>query len=233
MRVTRCVKVSTTINFTAIDNSLDFSSLGGFLVSFMESARIVVDSNYTHVCDALEQTDGDLVLDNLSRCASASMPRMVGFIDSQTAKLFPAPKYDGMISIRYSQQFLPFTIGTMGIYSTSVAYVPGDVVSSAGNLYQALISNTNVATTTVGTWISLGTGSLVAPGGVVSTIPDSLMVELIGSGGAPMLQAVDPKQLAFAGPEWQKYIDFENSCRGIGSIGGNSITREPVRSRGR
>lgn len=220
IRKTRCVKLSVTVPFSASANEADFSGLIGFLASRIESLRVDVDTNYTQVCEDLTETSAGNVQDAVSQNSSTGTPKMIGFIDSITAKLYPVPKSDGTITCVYAPLQTPWTLGTQGAYSSSATYYPGDVVSSAGTLYSAISTNTNVSLATTSTWMNLGAGTLTPPQSISSAVPDGLLGELVGIGIAPMLQQVDLKQAQAVSPLWQRYLEFEQSCMGVGSISG-------------
>ncbi len=233
LRVTRCVKLSGTIDFVADDNEADFSDLAGFLDSRIERLRIDEDDNYTKITKGLDLTDIDNIANRLACNSTPGTPCMIGFLDSTTAKLYPAPTDDGTLTVGYAALQTPWQFGaSSGAWSSSIRYLPGDVVSSAGSLYRAIITNTNVAVSTASTWLNLGTGTLVGSDNIVSVIPDGLMTELLGTGGPPILQAIDPGEQAFTGPQWQNYLDFEKECSGIGSNAGNVRIRTPQHLRG-
>jgi hypothetical protein len=225
-RVTRVAKVVATVDVNAAANFADFSGLAGFIESRIVSARIQADSNYTCVRDDLSLVPAGEVQDKL-RGSSTGTPSEMGFITPTYATFYEKPKADGKLTVVYAPLGeTPWTPGTMGAYSGTAAYVIGDVVFSGGYLYRAILSSTGTVLTDTTTWQALGAGSLAAPAEIQSVIPDSLVVEVIGAGGPAILQVPDPKQRDFTGPEWQKYLDLENSCRGIGSLAGNSSSRD-------
>ncbi len=225
-RVTRCVKATCAGTITASTNVATFSALTGFLVDRIERVRVVVDSNYTKVCEDLDITNAADVMDRVSECPTTGTPRMIGFTSSTDALMFPAAKYNGTITGTYAPLFSPFQLGQIGAWSSSVNYQFGDIVSSGGHLYQAIIPSLNVAVGTASTWTDLGVGTITAPSGVTTSIPDALITEVIGTGIAPMLQAVDPEHQAFVGAAWASYLAFEAGCLAIGSISGKSLQRE-------
>lgn len=236
LRVTRCVKLAFTVDFDASDNEVDFSDLAGFLPGRIERMRIDTDTHYTIVREDLNQVDVGEVLDRLS-CRSSTTSTycgetFIGFTETDTAKLYPAPGFNGTISGTYCPLQTPWTLGAMGAHSTSNTYSAGDVVSSSGTIYRAKadVDTTGVAVSNTASWANEGAGTLVAPENIVSIIPDGIMSELIGTGGPPILQAVDREQTAFAGPQWQNYLTFETSCIGIGTISGKSMERGSLRS---
>ncbi len=237
LRVTRCVKLAFTVNVTAIGNTVDFSSLSGFLPDRIERMRI--DTATLSDKADLNHEPVEEVLNGLT-CAGTSSSvstycgqTLIGFTGSTTAKLYPAPAANGTITGTYSPLQVPWTLGTQGAHSTSNTYVAGDVVSSSGTLYSALQDNaTGTAINSAAGWLSLGAGTLVAPGSIVTVIPEGLAGELISTGGPPMLQRVDPEHQAFVGPAYADYLAFEASCSGIGSISGKSSTRSSLRGSG-
>lgn len=227
LRKTRCVKLSETIPFIASTNEADFSALIGFFATRIERLRIDLDTNYTRVCDDLTEASVSAVLDSINRDSSTGTPKMIGFIDTVTAKLYPTPKNDGTLTCVYSPLQTSWQIGTQGVYSSSVTYVPGDLVSSGGNIYSAISTNTNIAVATTATWMNLGAGTLIPPSSISTVVPDGLMGELVGIGAAPMLQQVDLKQSAAVSPLWQRYLEFENDSLGIGSLSGKISFTQP------
>lgn len=235
LRSTRVITISDTVSFTTADNEADFSALVAFMPSRIKSMRIDVDANYTKIYRDLEDVGIATVEDYLAceSSSNASTPCKIGFADSVTAKMFPAPQHDGTLTVRYWPLQVPWTLGTMGAWSSTVNYKPGDVVSDTGNLFRAIISSLNVATSTAASWQALGAGTLVAPGSIVSVIPDGLMSELIGIGGPPHLQFRDPEHTEACAADWQRYLDFERDCMGIGSQEGRVLVRERLSRRGR
>ena len=162
----------------------------------------------------------------------SGQPQIMAFTDrTGIGKVFPCPNQDYTMRMVWNALFTNWTIGTQGAWSASTVYQPGDVVSSGGNLYQAIIQNSNIAVGTASTWTSLGAGSLTAPGSVTFQIPDDYLNTLIIWGCPATVQFNEPLG-AFAESARVKWNKFVKDMGDQGDLGENFFQQEPAQRGG-
>lgn len=143
-------------------------------------------------------------------------PSLIGFSTTTAGIVNTLPDQAYTLNLFWWKKLETFTAGCMGAWSSATAYQPGDVVSSAGTLYQAIISNTNVAVGTTSTWTNLGAGTVDTPGTLTFALPDE-SIDIITQWGIPAyLQMSTPDKL----PQSRLFMkEFDAEIRRIAARG--------------
>ena len=160
-------------------------------------------------------------------------PQLMAFIDrfGTCGKVFPCPDQNYTMKMVWNDLFTNWVIGTQGAWSASVMYQPGDVVSSGGDTYQALIQNTNIAVGTASTWLDNGAGSLTAPGSVTFQVPDDYMQPILIDGAPGKAQFNEPLG-AFGERALERWNAFVRKMADKGDLGEKFFQMEPARRGG-
>lgn len=159
----------------------------------------------------------------------SGQPTMIGFSTTTAGITNYLPDQAYVLNLYWWKKMTTWTAGAMGAWSSATAYQPGDVVSSAGTLYQAIISNTNVAVGTTSTWLNQGAGTVDDPNTLTLNIPDESM-DIITQFGSPYyLQATYPDKSPLAASllqqfdaEARRYVARDVGGRGLRVIVKNS-----------
>lgn len=121
-------------------------------------------------------------------------PTLIGFSDTTDAISNYLADKAYVLNLWWWDLFTQWQAGAQGPWSSTTQYQPGDVVSSGGNIYQALLSNLNVAVGTAGTWTNLGAGTVAVPTTLTFNLSDQSLRVLARFGAAGWLQLAEPEK---------------------------------------
>lgn len=111
-------------------------------------------------------------------------PRLIGFSTQTSAITDFLADLAYVVNLWWYPPFTSWLAGTQGAYSASPAYQVGDIVSSAGTLYQAIAASTNQAPPNAAYWLSLGAGTNDNPVTLTTNLSDE-QLDVVTTWGAP------------------------------------------------
>lgn len=160
--------------------------------------------------------------------ASSGSPRKAAILSNSglatTFQFWPTNDAVRTVQPRYWTPFTIWEAGTIGAWSSSVAYIKDDVVSASSNKYVCILANTNQTPPNATYWTLIGAGTASAPASITLSLPEAWLSQILPWGPPAILQATEPEH-AFANASWQKYLEVEKSFMGAGDLAVRSTPR--------
>lgn len=160
-------------------------------------------------------------------------PQKIAFKDrTGNGIVFPQPDQNYSAEMIWNNLFATWTLGTQGPWSSTVTYQPGDVVSTGGHNYQALVNsaaNLNQTPASSPTyWTDLGAATAVTPPDAVTfPLVDDYLRAILMFGAPSRIQYSEPLggYAARAREQWDAFVKEMGSR---GDLGENYFQRAPA-----
>jgi hypothetical protein len=241
VRLTKATRQLSTLALTAGSAALpslpDDCMPEKFLQSFLTLSGRLIDpkfqlTSYEAVLAAqanLGAECGYFPTATSSGSPTSGQPKMMGFQDRGTGIVYPTPDAAYAVNVWWWAPVTSFRAGVQGDWSSSTAYVYGDVVADSGTLYSCVQGHTNQQPPNTSYWTSLGAdagGAIDDPATLTFNLPDDHLRAIDTFGTPAFLQFTEPTK-AFASDSFQHLMALaaEFKSRGAGGRGGGVSTK--------